>query len=207
MRGCGVQDASLTDPRFVAGLTHGENRGEGRSMVGKPGLAGSDGDNLCGRTLAPACPALLGGGTACWWERSLVPKACSPVAHSNPFSICLFIYYLLLSLALFFVSWFPMLLAWEGSVLWGTRGQQQTPLYCSSASLPCRGDRSVWHAQLIKFFNIFPSWEKGQNPGNKRFLESPMQSTLCFFRGLYWGWIHSGGRVTWEPVDMHALCS
>lgn len=155
---------------------------EGRGVVGKPGLAGSNGDNLCGRTLAPACTALLGGGTACWWECSLVPKVCSPVALSNPFSICPFIYYLLLSLALFFISGFPMLLAQGEAVLGGTHGQQQTPLYCCSASPPCRGDGSVGHSQLIQFFNVFPSWEKGQNPGNKRFTVPHAVYALLFQR-------------------------
>lgn len=114
---CDVQNTSLTGLCFVAGLTRGENKGEGRGMVGTPGLAGSARDNLCGRTLAPACPTLLSRGTACWWERCLVPKACSPFSCSNPFSICPFIYYLPSSFALFFTSQFLMLLAQEGAVL------------------------------------------------------------------------------------------
>jgi len=157
MRVSGMQDTSLTDLRFAAGLTHGESREERGEAAGEAGLAGSDGDNFCGRPLAPARPALLGGGTACWWEHSLVPKACSPVARSNPFSICPFIYYLPPSPALFRVCRFLMPLAQEGAVLWGARGQQRTPLPCCSASPPCCGDRSMRHAQLIKFFNVFPS--------------------------------------------------
>lgn len=63
-------------------------------MVGKPGLAGSDGDNLCSGTLAPACPALLGGGTACWWEHSLVPRLVLRLLTLTPFpSVCSFIIY------------------------------------------------------------------------------------------------------------------
>lgn len=153
---CGVQDTSRTDPRFVVGLIHRENREE-RGEVPLVSLAwrGATGIiSAAGPWLLPA--PLLGGGTACWWERSVVPKACSPVAPSNPFSICPFIYYLPLSLALFFVSWFLMLVAGEGAVLRGRRGQQQTPLYCCPASPPSPGDRSVWQAQLITFLNAFP---------------------------------------------------
>lgn len=153
---------------------------ERRSTVGEPGLAGSDRDNLCSRTLAPACTMLLGGGTACWWERSLVPRACSLVACSIPSSICPFIYYLLLSLALSSVSWFLMLLARKGAVLWGAPGQQQMLLYSSFVSLSCCGDRSVWHTQLNSLTSF--KLRKGSKSWKQEVLGVPHMVHALLFR-------------------------
>lgn len=124
--GCGVQDTALADQNSVAGLTPEESREErGKAWMASLAWQGAAGIISVAGPWIISCPTLLGGGTACWWERALVPEASSPVARSNPFSICPFIYYLPLSLALFFISWFPLLLALERAVLWGAQGQQQ----------------------------------------------------------------------------------
>lgn len=139
-------------------------RKQGGEGKGGAVLAGSVGDNLRGWALAPAPRSLLGGGTACWWERGWLPRTLLRLLALTLFpSVPSFIIYRFLllfsSLAGSQCSWL-----WKGAVLWGTQGQQKMLLRCSSASPLCCTDGTVWHAQLIKLLNTFPSKEKSQNP-------------------------------------------
>lgn len=154
-----------------------EKTGEGRGVGGEE-LQPEPGSCLC-----CSVGALPAGGNAVGFPGSVLR-----LLVLTPFpSVRSFIIYCFLLLSSLVAPGAP------GSG-WGTWGMQRTPLYCCSARAPRHGDRSLWHALLIKFFNSFPSWEKGQNPGNRRFSKSHPRSAVCFYRGSCWGWVRQG----WE---------
>lgn len=85
---CGVQDTSRTDPRFVVGLTHGENREE-RGEVRLVSLAwrGATGIISAAGPWLHRCSvgALPAGGNAVWFPRlvlRLLPLTPFPSVHS-----------------------------------------------------------------------------------------------------------------------------